>query len=73
MSMYMFLPSVVLTLQYFLIPTQVLVAEAQAHEDKVRELNETVEKLKELCDPQQVKERAANVTELHKGMIIMIK
>ncbi len=69
--MYMFWPSVVLALQCFLIPTQILVAEAQAHEDKVKELNDTVEKLKELCDPQQVKERASNVTELHKGKVIM--
>ena len=50
---------------------KVLVAEAQAHEDKLRQLNDTVEKLKQICDPQQVKEKAASVTELHKGMSIL--
>ena len=46
---------------------QVLVAEANAHEDKVKEMNEIVEKLKDLCDPTTVEERAASVTELHNG------
>ncbi len=48
--------------------SQVLVAEAQSHDDKVKQLNDTVEKLQQICDPQQVKEKAASVTELHKGM-----
>ena len=46
---------------------QILVAEAKAHEDKVKEMDEIVEKLKDLCDPATVEQRAARVTELHTG------
>ena len=46
---------------------QILVAEAKAHEDKVKEMDEIVEKLKDLCDPSTVEQRAARVTELHTG------
>ena len=47
--------------------SQVLVAEAKAHEDKVKEMNEIVGKLKDLCDPATVEQRAASLTELHSG------
>ena len=46
---------------------QILVAEAKAHEDKVKEMDEIVEKLKDLCDPSTVEQLAARVTELHTG------
>lgn len=46
---------------------QVLVAEAKAHEDKIKEMNEIVDKLKDLCDPTAVEQRAASVAELHGG------
>lgn len=50
--------------------SQVLVAEANAREDKVKEMNEIVEKLKDLCDPTTVEERAASVAELHNGTLL---
>ncbi len=46
---------------------QVLVAEAKAREDKVKEMSEMVEQLKEMCDPTSVEAKAADIVELHEG------
>ena len=53
------------SINFYFVLSQVLVAEAKAQEDKVKEMNEIVEKLKDLCDPATVEQRAASLTELH--------